>query len=222
MKFSNAFVLTSLILVCCISVASAQVGIDSIERMVSTQQNDLDDPGQSHTLLETSSEVGLFSHDLELAEGSALITASQHTMTSSAGNQFSISGQMGVGIEQTTTEDDQSLESRSSLESYFSTQVHCDFSLSGMASGPRQVQLEIIDVTSGQEVAFDSATDAEFNLVGTIPPGNYFVTVWMWDIVYETGPVDRHTEISFDFVVAQEGIVASREMSLTGVKALYR
>ncbi len=222
MKFPNVFVLISLILVCCTSVAYAQVAIDSIERMVSVQLNDLDVPGQSHTLQETSSEVGLFSHDLELNEGSALITASQHTMTSSAGNQFSISGQMGVGIEQTATEDNQRLESRSSLESYFSTEVLCDFSLSGTTSGPLHVQLEIVDVTSGQDVAFESATDAEFNLVGTIPPGNYFVTVWMWDEVYETGPVDQHTEISYNFTVAQEGTVINREMSLTGVKALYR
>jgi len=222
MKITNVFAVLSLFLVCCFSVASAQVEITGIERYVYVHYYDSDDVYESISLEENSEEPGLFSEDLYLNVGNSLAASSQHTMSSSEDTQFSISGQMSATLVQSDPVFEDGLHSRTSLQAYFSTAVFCDYSLAGIVSGIVGAEFLIVNVGSGQQVDYDVVTDAEFSLVGQIPPGDYYFHVWIQDQAYPSAAINRNTEVDFDLDVSLEGTISEESITLGGIKALYR
>lgn len=223
MKTTKVIVFLILIIVCSVSIASAQWQISQIWRGASTGLYFED----SIHLLSSENEVfydlGDFSTNVELPVGDGVLTSSQTSLVSNDDyTQASMSGDMSVSITQPAIGFPDGMGCKSEVQFLHYSPWTCDYSLSGVVSGPGQVTLFIEDWFTKELISTESWTGTDFTSSGQLPGGNYFIRYYLSDYSFCDEPVSRYSECDFEFIIFPQLPVATSEMSFGSVKALFR
>lgn len=223
MRKIKAIVFLFLIIFCSVSIASAQLQITHINRGEISREYYEDTDQILSSAWQNSLEMGEYSEGVELSVEDGVLTSSQNTLATNENfSQAALGGHLEVSIFQPAIDYPNGMDSSAEIQIVYYSPFICDYSLSGVASGPGQVILEIMDWVTGEVISTDSWSGAEFSASSQLPPGSYFFHFELLDYVYGSGSVNRNSACDYELFMVPQIPVATDEISFGAVKAMFR